>query len=143
MLYTQWLLVAIFALTLIGLVFFPHKPERVFGSTTLLCLAASFVSTDDILSNAVNPGLVTLLLLVLCSFAYERTSILRRISALMLNGKASTASFRTLVFTALSSALISNTAVVATLISVVKKILWLTQVNCSYPCHSPLFLVAL
>jgi di/tricarboxylate transporter len=121
MLYTQWLLVAIFALTLIGLVFYPNKPERVFGSTTLLCLAVSFVSTDDILTNAVNPGLVTLLLLVLCSFAYERTSILRRISALMLNGKASTASFRTLVFTALSSALISNTAVVATLISVVKK----------------------
>ena len=121
MLLTQWLLVAIFALTLIGLVCFPNKPERVFGSTTLLCLAASFVSTDDILSNAVNPGLVTLLLLVLCSFAYERTSIIRRISALMLNGKTTTASFRTLIFTALSSALISNTAVVATLISVVKK----------------------
>ncbi len=121
MLWSQWLLVAIFLLTLIGLVCFPNKPERVFGSTTLLCLAASFVTSENILANAVNPGLVTLLLLVLCSFAYERTSILRRVSALMLTGKASTASLRTLIFTALSSALVSNTAVVATLISTVKK----------------------
>ncbi|SEK46008.1 Di-and tricarboxylate transporter [Colwellia chukchiensis] len=121
MLLTQWLLVAIFASTLIGLVCWPNKPERVFASTTLVCLAASFVSSEEILINAVNPGLVTLLLLVLCSFAYERTSILRRLSALMLHGKARSASVRTLVFTALSSAIISNTAVVATLISVVKK----------------------
>tara|TARA_R110000787_G_scaffold72943_7_gene162608 strand:+ start:410 stop:787 length:378 start_codon:yes stop_codon:yes gene_type:complete len=121
MLFMQWLLIAIFSLTLVGLVCFPSKPERVFGSTTLLCLAASFVSTENILRNAVNPGLVTLLLLVLCSFAYERTSILRRVSALMLNGKAATASLRTLLFTALSSAFISNTAVVAMLISAVKK----------------------
>ena len=121
MLFSQWLLVAIFVCTLFGLICFPNKPERIFSGATLLCLAASFVSSNDILSNAVNPGLVTLLLLVLCSFAYERTSILRRISALMLNGKALSASFRTLIFTALSSALISNTAIVATLISAVKK----------------------
>lgn len=121
MLWTQWLFVAIFILTLVGLVCFPNKPERVFGSATLACLAFSFVSSEDILLNAVNPGLVTLLLLVLCSFAYERTSVLRRVSSLMLSGNVKTASFRTLIFTAFSSALISNTAVVATLISTVKK----------------------
>lgn len=121
MLWTQWLFVAIFFATLLALVRFPNIPERVFGSATLACLATSFISSNDILNNAVNPGLVTLLLLVLCSFAYERTSILRRVSALMLSGNVKTASIKTLVFTALSSALISNTAVVATLISTVKK----------------------
>ena len=121
MLFMQWLFVLIFLSTLIALVRFPSSPERVFGSATLACLALSFVSTDEILANAVNPGLVTLLLLVLCSFAYERTSILRRISALLLSGNEKTASAKTLIFTALSSALISNTAVVATLISTVKK----------------------
>lgn len=121
MLWTQWLFVAIFLITLLALVRFPNQPERVFGSATLTCLAFSFVSSDEILLNAVNPGLVTLLLLVLCSFAYERTSVLRRVSSLMLSGNVKTASIRTLVFTALSSAFISNTAVVATLISTVKK----------------------
>lgn len=121
MLLTQWLFVLIFITTLVALVRWPSIPERVFGSATLACLATSFVSSEDILHNAVNPGLVTLLLLVLCSFAYERTSILRRVSALLLSGNVKTASAKTLAFTALSSALISNTAVVATLMSTVKK----------------------
>ena len=121
MLFMQWLFVLIFVSTLVALVRFPSIPERVFGSATLACLAASFVSSNDILHNAVNPGLVTLLLLVLCSFAYERTSILRRISALLLSGNEKSASTKTLLFTAFSSAVISNTAVVATLISTVKK----------------------
>ncbi|KXJ49430.1 MAG: transporter, partial [Colwellia sp. Phe_37] len=121
MLFMQWLFVLIFVSTLVALVRFPSIPERVFGSATLACLATSFVSSDDILHNSVNPGLVTLLLLVLCSFAYERTSILRRISALLLSGNEKSASTKTLLFTALSSAVISNTAVVATLISTVKK----------------------
>ena len=121
MLFMQWLFVLIFVSTLVALVRFPSIPERVFGSATLACLATSFVSSDDILHNAVNPGLVTLLLLVLCSFAYERTSILRRISALLLSGNEKSASTKTLLFTAFSSAVISNTAVVATLISTVKK----------------------
>ncbi|AZQ85443.1 SLC13 family permease [Colwellia sp. Arc7-635] len=121
MLWSGWLFVLIFVSTLVALVRFPSIPERIFGSATLACLATSFVSSDDILHNAVNPGLVTLLLLVLCSFAYERTSILRRISALLLSGNEKSASAKTLLFTALSSAVISNTAVVATLISTVKK----------------------
>ena len=121
MLWSQWLFIGIFCATLVALIRFPNKPESVFAMAMLTCLATSLVSSNDVLHNAVNPGLVTLLLLVLCSFAYERTSILRRVSALMLSGNIKTASIKTLVFTALSSALISNTAVVATLMSTVKK----------------------
>ena len=121
MLWSQWLFIGIFCATLVALIRFPNKPESVFAIAMLACLATSLVSSNDVLHNAVNPGLVTLLLLVLCSFAYERTSILRRVSALMLSGNIKTASIKTLVFTALSSALISNTAVVATLMSTVKK----------------------
>ncbi|HCM46189.1 MAG TPA: SLC13 family permease, partial [Colwellia sp.] len=76
----QWLMIGVFIATFISLVKYSHVPERVFSVTVLLCLALSFVSVDDILTNAVNPGLVTLVLLVLCSFAFERTSILRRLS---------------------------------------------------------------
>jgi di/tricarboxylate transporter len=117
----QWLMIGVFLATFISLVKYSHVPERVFSVTILLCLALSFVSVDDILTNAVNPGLVTLVLLVLCSFAFERTSILRRLSAGVFNGSKVKSTLRLLLGTALASAIMSNTAVVATLINTVKK----------------------
>ncbi|GAW95141.1 MULTISPECIES: SLC13 family permease [Colwellia] len=117
----QWLMIAVFFGTFISLVKYSQVPERVFSVTILVCLALSFVSVDDILSNAVNPGLVTLVLLVICSFAFERTSILRRLSAGVFNGSETKSTLRLLLGTALASAIMSNTAVVATLINTVKK----------------------
>lgn len=116
----QWVMIGVFVATFVSLVKYSQMPERVFSVTILLCLALSFVSVDDILTNAVNPGLVTLVLLVLCSFAFERTSILRRLSAGVFNGSKLKSSLRLLLGTAFSSAIMSNTAVVATLISTVK-----------------------
>ena len=116
----QWFLVAIFVFTFIGLVKFQRKPERIFAAAMLCCLAASFVDTSHVLDNAVNPGLVTLILLVLASFSFERTSILRRLSALMINGSPLKSTIRTLAYTAISSAFMNNTAVVAALISTIK-----------------------
>jgi len=117
----QWLMVGVFITTFVSLVKYSKVPERVFSVTVLLCLALSFVSVDDILTNAVNPGLVTLILLVLCSFAFERTSILRRLSTGVFNGSKVKSTLRLLLGTAFASAIMSNTAVVATLISTVKK----------------------
>lgn len=117
----QWLMIVVFIVTFISLVKYSQVPERVFSITILVCLALSLVSVDDILTNAVNPGLVTLILLVLCSFAFERTSILRRLSNSIFNGSKIKSSLRLLIGTALSSAIMSNTAVVATLINTVKK----------------------
>jgi len=116
----QWLMIAVFIATFVSLVKYSKVPERVFSVTILLCLALSFVSVDDVLSNAVNPGLVTLVLLVLCSFSFERTSILRRLSSSVFNGSKIKSTLRLLLGTAFSSALMSNTAVVATLISTIK-----------------------
>ncbi len=116
----QWLMIGVFIATFVSLVKYSQVPERVFSVTVLLCLALSFVSVDDILTNAVNPGLVTLVLLVLCSFAFERTSILRRLSVGVFNGSKIKSTLRLLLGTAFSSAIMSNTAVVATLISTVK-----------------------
>jgi len=116
----QWLMIGVFITTFISLVKYSKVPERVFSVTVLVCLALSFVNVDDILTNAVNPGLVTLVLLVLCSFSFERTSILRRLSGSVFNGSKIKSTLRLLLGTALSSALMSNTAVVATLISTIK-----------------------
>ena len=117
----QWLMIVIFVLTFIGLIKYQRVPERIFAGTTLLCLAVSFVSSEEIISNATNSGLVTLVLLVLCSFAFERTSVLRHISTAMLQGSAFKSTIRTLLSTAIASGLMNNTAVVATLIGTIKK----------------------
>jgi di/tricarboxylate transporter len=117
----QWLMIVVFIVTFFSLVKFSQVPERVFSVTVLVCLALSFVSVDNILTNAVNPGLVTLILLVICSFAFERTSLLRRLSNRLFNGSKIKSNLRLLLGTALSSAIMSNTAVVATLINTVKK----------------------
>jgi di/tricarboxylate transporter len=120
----QWLMVVIFFATFVGLLKYQRVPERVFAGATLASLAAAFVSADDILANAVNPGLVTLVFLVLCSFTLERTSILRRVGSLLSGaknkGSTKKATLKTLLCSACSSALMSNTAVVATLIGAIK-----------------------
>lgn len=120
MIVTQGLMVVIFIATFACLLKYQQVPERVFAGAMLACLALSFVTYNDILSNAVNPGLVTLVMLVLCSFAFERTSVLRRLSASMINGSKFKSTLKTLIGTALSSALMSNTAVVAALIATIK-----------------------
>ena len=116
----QALMLVIFLGTFAGLIRCQNHPERVFGVATLTCLAASFVTTEQVFLNAVNPGLMTLVLLVLCSFSFERTSVLRKISSLLINGSKVKSSLRTLVLAALASGLMNNTAVVAALISTVK-----------------------
>lgn len=120
MILEQWLMIAVFIATFAGLLSYQKVPERVFSVTVLACLALSFVSVDDILANAVNPGLITLILLVLCSFSFERTSILRRMSHRIFNGSKIKSMLRLFIGTAFASAIMSNTAVVATLINNVK-----------------------
>jgi di/tricarboxylate transporter len=116
----QWLLVAIFCLTLLGLVKFQRVPERIFALAMLACLGTSLVDTQDILNNGVNPGLITLVLLVIASFSFERTSVLRRLSLVVFNGSKFKSSLRLLIYTAVASAFMNNTAVVAALITTVK-----------------------
>ncbi|MBA6230773.1 SLC13 family permease [Colwellia sp. MB3u-22] len=121
MLTMQWLMLLIFIATFIGLIKYQQTPEKVFAVSLLACLATGLVSADVVLNNVVNPGLVTLVLLVLCSFAFERTSVLRRISVIMIKGSPFKSTFKTLLYTAFASALMNNTAVVAALISTIKK----------------------
>ncbi|GHF81071.1 SLC13 family permease [Thalassotalea marina] len=116
----QWALIGIFIFTFAGLIKYQRVPERVFAFAMLACLSLSYVDTHDVLSNAVNPGLVTLILLVLASFSFERTSVLRRLSGVMINGKPFLSTLKTLIYTAIASAFMNNTAVVAALISTIK-----------------------
>ncbi len=116
----QIMMILIFLSTFVGLIFYQKKPETVFALATLACLLFTFVTTEEVLHNATNSGLITLILLVLCSFVLERTSLLRKISLLLFNGSVFKSASKILISTALFSALMSNTAVVATLISTIK-----------------------
>lgn len=116
----QWLVITVFVFTLIGLFKFQQVPERVFGASCLACLALDFVSIPQLLANTVNPGLVTLLLLVISAFSLEQTSYLRRLSQFLLNKASPFTYIKTLFATLFASAFLNNTAVVATLISPIK-----------------------
>ncbi len=116
----QWLMVAIFGVTVAGLIKYQKQAERVFIGATLCCLAFSLVSVEEVLSNATNSGLVSLVLLIVCSFALERTGFLRLLSQNLFSGSKTTALLRTLFSSALASAFTNNTAVVAALISPIK-----------------------
>ncbi|WNC71224.1 SLC13 family permease [Thalassotalea psychrophila] len=116
----QWMMLAIFAGTLIGLVKYQNSPERVFAAATMACLTLSFVTTEQIFNNAINPGLITLILLINCSFAFERTSFLRLLASRLISKSVTSSYVKTLLTTAFASAILNNTAVVATLISPIK-----------------------
>ncbi len=114
------LVLVIFSCTLIGLVKFQDSPEKVFGVASLACLGFNFVSTQELLVNAVNPGLITLILLVICAFVLERTSYIRRLAQLLIGPTVIATNLKTLLSTFFASAFLNNTAVVATLINPIK-----------------------
>lgn len=116
----KWGMSLVFIATFVGLFKFHRFPERVFSVAVLALIAISIVSTQQVLENAINPGLITLLLLVLCSFALERTALLRTLSSKLFNGSKSRSSIRTLFLTAITSAFLNNTAVVATILNTIK-----------------------
>ena len=116
----QFTIIAIFVATIAALIRFQQHAVRIFACATLSTLAFSFISTEQVLQNAVNPGLITLLLLVICAYSIERTLFLRRFSSYLLNGHALRSTLKTILSTWLASAFLNNTAVVATLIGPIK-----------------------
>lgn len=115
-----YLTLGIFFGTIVGLVTFQQRPAAVFGVTLMSLVALGLVSRTQLLSSMVNPGLVTLVLLVLCSFALEKTRLLRVIASKMIVSSYQSTWLRLFGITAACSALLNNTAVVATLLSPIR-----------------------
>ncbi|MCE9680078.1 SLC13 family permease [Shewanella sp. AS1] len=115
-----YLTIAIFVATIVGLVRYQNRPARVFGVTLLLLVALNLVTSEQLLSSMANPGLVTLVLLILCSFALEKTRLLRIIASKVIVKSYISTWLRLFGMTALSSSLLNNTAVVATLLSPIR-----------------------
>ncbi|BAJ01472.1 SLC13 family permease [Shewanella violacea] len=115
-----YLTIGIFVATIAGLIRYQSRPAVVFGVALLVLVGLNLVSREQLLSSMSNPGLVTLVLLILCSFALEKTRLLRVIASKVIVSSYNSTWIRLFGVTALSSAMLNNTAVVATLLSPIR-----------------------
>lgn len=119
MLSSALLMVLLLGLLLVALIRFQQHATEVFGAAILVMLASGFIGTNELLRNAANPGLATLVLLVLISYALEKTSLLRRLSGYLFTDSVQGSVLRTVGFSALASSVLNNTAVVAAMLNAV------------------------
>ncbi|MGH1370841.1 MAG: SLC13 family permease [Cellvibrionaceae bacterium] len=121
--------VALNLLVIIGLLVFTRiRPWVVFlGSSGALYLSG-VVSIEGVMKGYTNPSLLVLVLLYLISIPLERTSLLRRITAKILGPSERRSVLRLGLFSGLFSAIVNNTAVVASMLSPLKK---QTQIDAS------------
>lgn len=94
---------------------------KLFGGLVFVYYLAGLISLESVLANFVNPALVTLVVLLLVSFVLERTNWVMLLSKLLFVKSLKSSYFRMGFFVGLSSAVLNNTAVVATLLSTVRK----------------------
>lgn len=125
------LTLAIFSATIVGLIVFQSRPAKVFGATMLSLVVLGLADKAQLISSVANPGLLTLMLLIVCSLALEKTHILRIISSKMMVPSYGKSWLKLYSGTVLSSAILNNTAIVATLLSPVR----------NNPYHSPVRLL--
>ncbi len=116
----QYVVVGIFLLTLGTLICSQLRPSRVFSVALLLLLLTGNLSLEQVLANATNTGVITLVLLLLVSNVLDKTGVIKQLGRRLVVKSYSKSFFRLFGVTFVSSALLNNTAVVATLLGPVK-----------------------
>ena len=116
----QLLVSGLFLALLASLIFTDWPAAWVFTCAMLGAYFLDLVDTADILSKVTNSGLVTLILLLLVSTGLEKLSWLNRLSGKLITASYTASLLRLGTITALFSAVINNTAVVATLAHTVR-----------------------
>ncbi|WP_444908847.1 SLC13 family permease [Microbulbifer sp. TRSA005] len=120
MTFSQFFVAGTFVLVIFTLIFSRVRPSLVFASAATVCFLTGLVPAESVLQKAVNPGLVTLVVLLLISIGLEKARWLRAISDGLIGGRLKSSLLRLTCATALSSAFLNNTAIVAALASSVK-----------------------
>ena len=118
--YDQLLISALFLWLLGSLVFTDWPAAWIFVATMLASYFLGLVDTSEVLEKASNSGLITLILLLLVSIGLEKLSWLTRLSGKLITPNYGVSLLRLGVVTALFSAFVNNTAVVATLAHTVR-----------------------
>ncbi len=105
---------------IIALVLTHWRPALIFAGAMAATYFCGLVSTEELLSKAVNTGLATLVLLMLASIALDKICWISRFGQHMVNGHYTSSLAKIMTTTAGLSAFINNTAVVAAFISSLK-----------------------
>ncbi len=111
----QLFVALVFVALVLALVFSRWRPAWIFAFAALACYAVGLIETEELLAKAVNPGLATLMLLLLVSVGLEKVDWMVRISRRLVTDNYTASLLRLGSVTALLSAFLNNTAVVAVL----------------------------
>ncbi|MDP4650986.1 MAG: SLC13 family permease, partial [Haliea sp.] len=115
------ILISVLFLGLLGSLIFSDWPaSKIFVGAMLAAYFLDLVETSQMLEKATNTGLVTLILLLLVSIGLEKLSWLNRLSGRLISPSYVLTLLRLGGVTALFSAFVNNTAVVATLTTTVR-----------------------
>ncbi|GMG88138.1 SLC13 family permease [Biformimicrobium ophioploci] len=117
----QFVVASLFLLVIGALIFSRFRPSMIFAVALLGSYLSGAVSTEEMLGKAVNPGLVTLLVLIMVSVGLEKASWIKSISDKLLAGGYYPSLLKLTGVTALGSAFLNNTAIVAALSGAVRK----------------------
>ena len=118
--FEQLLAAGLFLCLIYGLVFTRLAAAWVFTLSMIACYLLGLVDTHEILQKASNPGLFTLILLLLVSVGVEKLSWINEAAGKMISPRYKRSLLRMGIVTALFSAIVNNTAVVATLANTVR-----------------------
>ncbi|WP_185978083.1 SLC13 family permease [Thiomicrorhabdus heinhorstiae] len=97
------------------------QPFKLFGGLVFIYYLSGLISLGDMLANFVNPALVTLVSLLLVSLVFEKTNWVSSLSKKLFAKNLTLSYLRMGLFIGSSSAFLNNTAVVATMLSAVRK----------------------
>ncbi|NTS78518.1 SLC13 family permease [Catenovulum sp. SM1970] len=117
---SQWIVAAIFAVTIIALISSRWRATRVFTFTLVSLFITGIITPEQSLQNAVSPGVATLIALLLASRALERTSVLKLFASKAIDDSEAKTVAKLSGLAAFFSSFLNNTAVVATLIKPIK-----------------------
>ena len=117
----QYLVLIIFASTILALVTTNQRPSLIFTGSLLALIASQQLVIGDVVNNFTNQGLITLVLLLLVSSAVDKTSLIKRLARTLITASFNLSYWRLFGLTFFSSALLNNTAIVASLIGPVKQ----------------------
>lgn len=121
MTWEQILVLLVFMATMLGLAFTKKRPSYIFAASMLLLLLCQQISLDTILKNMTNVGLVTLVLLLLVGHSIDKTAFINRLGRAIIRKSFTQSFWRMFIVTFSSSALLNNTAIVASLIGPIKQ----------------------
>lgn len=117
----QFIVTGIFIVTIGALIFTDKRPSIIFAISLLSLLAFQQLSFDQVVANLTNQGLITLVLLLLVSNAIDKTSLIKRISRKIVVANLKHSFLRLFGLTFFASALLNNTAIVASMIGPLKQ----------------------